>query len=269
MRGVMTLRGVVCGMFVAAYAALSIFIPAIAVASAPYKDAGAKGFIGFCDKHKKAITSGSIYDQPFIWTAVSSVPPPSVYSGKNGKASLYAFQPRRNVDPAEWLGDQMEAASLYTNARHPMSQAVAPDPPLLTFVQKFPPQWDGLVQLRMIFSKPGVPLGYGSYPATTIHVQGARWSVVDGGTVSCNVGKAISSLQLLLPKSKLTAPPAIKPGGYRPTSSASPQAAGETRAGVNPGGISGGDVVRVGLVALPVFGGSGWGFYLLRKRKAA
>jgi hypothetical protein len=250
--------------FMAAVMAVSIGLPAVA-ASLPYTDPDAKGFVAFCDKNRHPVSSGSLYDQPFVWTAVSSTPAPKGY--QDGKAILVAFQPREGVPPGQWSGRQLTASSTFTNPAHPMSQATYADDPLLFFTQAFPPKWEGLVQLRMYFSASESAVFRAPYPATTIRVTGDRWSVVSGGTVACNVGTATSIASKTLPKSALASPAPLTVAGStaQPTSGSRVQSVAK-RGSI--GGLSGADAVRVGLIAVALIGGIAGGFRFWRRRRS-
>ena len=231
----------------------------------PFKDPNARGFIGFCDKNRRPITSGSLYDQPFVWTAVSSSPAPKGY--EKGSAVLIAFQPREGVEPGLWSARQLHAPSTFTNPKHPMSQAVNIDDPLLFFVQAFPPKWDGLVQLRIYFAARNVGQYVQTYPATTIRVAGNRWAVVRGGTIPCNVGKATSIATEALPASRLASPPPLRVAG-NPLASSSTNAEGVAQGNSGAGG-GGLDVTTAGLIGVGLLGSGLGGLFLLRRRSGA
>jgi hypothetical protein len=197
----------------AALASVSAFVPSLSAAPAsaatvPFSDPNAKGYIGLCDRNGHPVTSGSLDDIPFVWTAVSSTPAPTGY--EHGKATLYAYQPRQHVAPSQWEGRMLTASSSFTNPAHPMAQATNGDSPLLWFVQAFPPQWNGLVQLRMFYSAANSSVDLSPYPATVLQVSGNRWSEISGGGVPCNVGKAVSAETVDLPASELVSPQTIK-----------------------------------------------------------
>jgi hypothetical protein len=252
----------------------AVQIPVIAATSLPFQDRSANGYIGLCDRQGHAITSGSIYDQPFVWTAVSSTP---TYKGyEKGKAVLLAYQPRKDVDPGEWSGRQLTAASSFTNPKHPMAQATNADDPLLFFLQSFPPRWDGLVQLRMHYGAPDSPTLQNPYPATVIRVTGERWTVVSGGKADCGAGSAVSDETKNLPKVALAAVPTLKVNGVvkgsQATSSPAPSASSNTQdvaSGIsNTGGGSAFSVVAVALAGIAVIGGGLAGLYVWRRRRS-
>jgi hypothetical protein len=158
----------------------------------PFTDTNAIGTLGFCDQSGHEVTSGKVGTGPFAWTAVSSVPAPAGYDTTRGRASLFVYQPIKDVDPGDWSGKQMTAASFYTNAAHPMAQATVLDPALVDFVSVFPPHWDGLVQFRMFFSAPLQPQHTETYPAAVVQVTGDSWTLVSGGHADCGAGKGVS-----------------------------------------------------------------------------
>jgi hypothetical protein len=183
--------------------ALSATAPAWAAQSGesntPYQDPSAVGRIGLCDKSGHEITSGSVNAKPFASRAVSTAAATSPYGASGRTATLYAFQPRQDVAPGDWSGDQLTATSRYTNAAHPMAQATAKDESLSEYMAEFAPSWDGLLQLRMFLGAPGQATYSYNYPATTIKVTGDTWRVVDPVSVACDSGSATSIESILLP----------------------------------------------------------------------
>ena len=173
------------------------------------------GRITLCDKNLKPITSGDIRKEPFVWRAVSDVPTTGAYFTSSGMATLYAFQPREKVPPAEWTGKQLTATSVYTNAKVPMVQSVPNDLALQDFVS-VAPLWDGLVQLRIFLSNDGVPVQSKPYAAAVIKVTGTTWKLVSGGGGACADGKAVSVATLLLTPSQTGASPSPKPARNTP-----------------------------------------------------
>lgn len=87
-----------------------------------------------------------------------------------------------------------------------MAQATYADPPLLYPDHSFPPHWDGLYQLRIIFSAPNTAPETSTYPAAVIRVSGNNWTLVRGGGSSCTAGSAESVESVLLPKSETAVP---------------------------------------------------------------
>jgi hypothetical protein len=275
----------------AVIAALIVTAPPATADSLPFTDQNANGYIGFCDKSGHQVTSGDIGVAPFTWLAVSSSPAPQGYPAGKGRGTLDVYQPRQNVDPGQWTGKQMTAASTYTNATHPMAQGTGADPALVDFTSVFPPSWDGLIEFRMYFTAPNSPEHSIPYPATVVRVSGTRWTVVSGGSVPCNAGSATSAETFSLPKSLLTqaanrstpgataAPSATassrsKPASGAATTVAPGQSAGSTNA---PGasnaaaatkkssGGSGGAIVGALIAAAVV--ASGAAAFLWRRRR--
>jgi len=253
---------VLAGIVLSAIITVSLAGVASAAGSVPYQDPNAVGYIGFCDTNGQAVTSGNINDQPPLSIAVSSEPAPPGYD--KGAAVLVAYQPRKGLDPGEWSGDLLTSGSVFTNPAHPMAKFTNADEPLIAFVGGYPPQWNGLIQLRMYFNGTNGDLGQfaQTYPATNIRISGNTWSVVDGGPASCDAGSATSLEELTLPKSTFKSP---TPSAHQSASSrtASPTPAdgagsgGENAAAAGSadgaGGSNSGFVVA-GLAAVAIIG---------------
>lgn len=286
---------------IAGIAAASVVVATHGTASAssvPFTDPNANGYVGLCNESGQPITSGSTLDDPFVWTALSSTPAPAGYA--HGRATLYVFQPRQNVPPGEWSGQQVTGSSSYTNPNHPMAQATSGDAPLISVDGAFPPQWNGLYQLRMYFTGVNLEPNTQSYPATVIRVSGEKWSVVQGGRVACNSGKAFSSEVSSLNKPSLQTPQSVivTPGTVRGATSGLSSSSGQGGAGgtqspsqggsskgpgqsdgsnalpaTEPvgaagkgGGMSGGTIAAMALISAAVLAGGGAGLTLWRRR---
>jgi hypothetical protein len=178
---------------------------AAAATKVPYTDPDAVGSIGLCDQQGQTLTSGSIYDKPFVWKAIDETAAPAPYNSAGATATLFAYQPRQGVDPGDWSGTQLGASARFTNPAHPTAALTGLDGSLSVFVADFPPQWNGFVQLRIYLGAPNEPAAGGSYDATNIRVNGDRWSVVGGSSVSCGSGSAVSLEQVLATTSAVAA----------------------------------------------------------------
>jgi hypothetical protein len=200
-----------------------VAMPAASATAIPFTDPNAHGSIGFCDSAAHEVTSGDIGAAPFTAYAVSSAPAPAGYgTDKQGRAALYAYQPIQYLDPGNWSGKQMSAASIFTNSRYPKSAQTVVDPALVDFTSAFPPHWDGLVQFRMFFSAPYRAPYASTYPTAVVKVAGNRWSLIQGGGVPCNSGKSTSVEVRSLPKSVFNnATPRATPGAAGATGSTS------------------------------------------------
>ena len=201
-----------------------------AAGAVPWTDTAVTGSIGLCDRSGHPVESGSVDTTPFVARAVSSVPAAPPYNKPGRTATLYAFQPRPGVAPGEWSGDMLTASTRYSNPAHPMTEATGADLSLAGFISEFPPDWDGLLQLRMYLSAPDEPAQSLSYASTTIKVNGSTWSVVSGGTGPCTAGTAESLESIVLPskdtKARHSAGP-IAPATTGPTAvTKQPAAAG-------------------------------------------
>lgn len=264
----------------------SLLAAPASAATVPFSDPNTNGYIGLCDRSGHPVTSGSLDDLPFVWTAVSSTPAPAGY--EHGKATLYAYQPRQHVAPAQWEGRMLTASSSFTNPAHPMAQATNGDSPLLWFVQAYPPQWNGLVQLRMFYSAANSPVDQSPYPATVLQVSGNRWFEISGGSVPCNVGKAVSAETVDLPSSELvspqtikvfnspagastsapstTQPPASNPQTGAGSSSKSKEAVGLPNSPTSSGGLATGAIVAIVVGAVALIGAVGTWIWRRRGR---
>lgn len=177
--------------------------PAASAATVPFQDQNAVASIGLCDAHGNPITSGSIDSHAFVTAAASSAPVPSNYSADKGaKATLYAFQPRKGVDPGQWSGFQLTGGSVFADPQHPLVSGTNLDPSLREFTSSYAPRWDGLVELRIYYTAPNAVVSRRSYPAAVLRVSGSTWTMVQGATnLHCDLSKVTSSERLLLPSS--------------------------------------------------------------------
>jgi len=225
-------RGLRIGL-VAAMLAATVMTPATAAGAdtGVPADANAKGFIGLCDQNNHNVTGGSINDTPFVWKAVSSMRPPSSVIGKGQNAVLDIFQPRPQVEAGDWSGDQLTAASFYTDANAPAAQSTLKDIPLSLIVKEYPPLVNGLYELRMFYGITSTANLYSAtYPATFIRVSGDRWSVVTGGTVNCAAAGANSlevatgQMSVKVAYGKPLPAPSGKPSAVATTATAVPPA---------------------------------------------
>jgi hypothetical protein len=245
----------------------------------PYTDPRAKGSITLCDSSGHPITSGNIHDRPTVAWVVSSTAAPAGYAVKNGKATLYAFQPRQQVNPAEWSGQQVSGSSLYTNPVHPMAEVTTGDKPVGDFVAAYPPKWDGLVELRLYLTAPNKLLYNVRYPTANLRVTGTTFVVVNPGNTSCTLGRALSNERVLLPASAFPKPSLASPrpstgSGANPgpttataAATASPAvsdiAAGQSSTDPSGGGSS---PVLIGLLGVAVVGALAVAWYVFRNR---
>ncbi len=223
-------------------AALSVAVPSAAASSSalPFHDANARGTLTFCNRANQPMTSGSLDTVPFAWKTISSAAAPTRYRGSDARATLAAYQPLQFVDPGDWSGSQLTGSSSFTSSAHPVAQATNGDPPLLNFVQAYPPHWRGLVEVRMLFSGVDLPQHISPYPAAVLSVKGNTWTLLSGGGGSCSEGSGVSDESVLLPKKKIDKQEKVVPAGE--TSSASPSAStpgsGSTQSAA-PGSSSG------------------------------
>jgi hypothetical protein len=259
------MRRIITAIVLAATATLTA--PAAIAASLPYSDSGATGYIGFCNAQGKQITSGLVNAQPFVYKAVSSVPPPLNYGGVGQKVTLHYYQPRLGVPAQEWTGYQMTGTSAYTNKDRPATVATKSDPPLLWPLQTLPAHWDNLVEMRLYFSIPGAPVWVRTYPVANLQISGNSWHQIDPKPISCSTGTVISDEQALLPPSTVnrtvSAPPASISAPSKPLASgiptthpsASPSASPLVASSSSPSGPSTSSIVVL-IVAVVLFAGT-------------
>jgi hypothetical protein len=175
--------------------------PAAAVA-VPFNDPNAQGAIGLCDATGRSIQSGSLLTYPFVAGAASTVAAPAGYgTDAGGHVTVYAFQPRLNVDPGEWSGFQLTGSSVYADAQHPLAVATVLDPALQEFLLAYPAHWNGLLQLRMYYTAPNKVVFRQTYPAAVLQAKAGRWTVLQGASMRCDLSKAVSGEKLNLPAS--------------------------------------------------------------------
>lgn len=171
--------------------------PAHAADGVPYVDPAVTGSIGLCDVHGHNVLTGKTTDNPFVWLAVGTTAAPAQYAAPGRTAFLAAYQPRKGAEPGEWSGYPLTPSSRYSNPQHPMSQFTPVSGSLQQFLVRYPPQWDGLVQLRLTLAGSNRPPRQAAYDATDIRVTGDTWQVVRGGTGPCTAGSATSESVLL------------------------------------------------------------------------
>lgn len=261
-----------------------------AAASLPFSDRNATASLGFCDMTGHEVKSGSIAAAPFAWYAMSTAAVPAGYD--KGKATLYAFQPIKNVDPGNWSGQQLTASSTFTNPNHPVAAGTVIDTALQDFDSAFPSKIDNLVQLRMYFNSPIKGQYRDTYPAAVVRVSGPTWTLVQGGGVPCTAGKGTSSETDALPRSAFSSvsrptPPTDAPKATRNTSSSVPTDHGTSngppstpestdatsgvaaRSSSSSGHGSAGVVAVIAAAVVIVVGGLGIYWYLRRRPDAA
>lgn len=203
----------------------------------PFDDSAAAGRLTLCDVRGDVATSGSVYTKPFVWRAVGSSPGSGAYASQGRTATLYGYQPIKDVDPSQWVGDYLTGSARYSNAARPMAAATAADRSLHDLLLAYPPKWDGMVQLRVFLSAPGQPGLTDDYNAATIRVTGDRWTLLSGGRTGCDSGTSLSNEDILLPHVRKLGTPA--PDATTTGPAASPAGAGGGARGTTsptPGG---------------------------------
>jgi hypothetical protein len=241
----------------------------------PFTDEYAHGLLTFCNKSNQPVTSGSLDAVPFSWKTVSSAEPPAGYRNSSGRVTLYAYQPLEYVDPGDWSGSQLTAASVFSNPSHPVAQATPADSPLLYFVQNYPPHWDGLVEIRMMYTAVNQEQLTTPYAMAVLRITGNTWTVVEGGNTPCSAGKGVSVETVMLPKRDLKQQSVVAastkkspaPGASSSAGAAggNGQSTGGSQAGgsgglaadtSSAGGLSAGALVGIGLGVLALIWGA-------------
>jgi hypothetical protein len=197
-------RSVLAGLSVGLLASLCPLATSAraSAASVPFTDPNVTGTLTLCNQKGQSVTSGSLYDIPFIWKVISSSPAPSGYK----EAYLAVAQPIEHVDPSGWFSYQMTSSTVFTNSNHPVSQLTYADQPLLQPYLQYPPYWEGYYQLRMFFTSPQQSPWTTSYPAAVIQVSGSSWTLIQGGGGSCRAGSGVSVEADRFPTSELDTP---------------------------------------------------------------
>ena len=255
----------------------------------PFTDPNQVGSLTLCNPHEQPITSGSLLTVPFVWRAVSTTRVPPGYT----RAELYLFQPIQYVDPGDWTGYQLTDGAVFSNPAHPMAQATYADAPLIWPDNSMSPHWDGLYELRMVFSSPNKQPWSFSYPTAVIKVTGNSWTLVEGGGSSCTDGTAESVESVLLPKSETAKPkPPAKgipyadrnkkpkkgsgspsttqaPGGSSTTTTVAPGGPSRSASGdpTGPPSTGGGSVGAIAAGAIGALVLAGGGTLLVRRRR--
>lgn len=219
--------------FVLALLAALAVVPAASARAddaVPYDDPAVTGSVGFCDVNGHNVYSGHVTDTPFVWRAVGTTAAAGEYAKPGGTAFIGAYQPRQGYDPGDWSGYVLNAPARYSNVAHPMAQSTPLSDPLNAFLERYPPKWQGIVQIRLLLGGVNRSPQLSRYDATDILVTGDTWRVVRGGTGPCSSGQAVSqSVILNLPGAKGTpSPGAVK---SPPSTSGSPatQVSGSAR----------------------------------------
>ncbi len=145
----------------------------------------------------------SLDAKPFIWRAIGSTGAPAGYR-KEGTATLYAFQPRQGVDPADWSGEQLTASSRFSLPAHPMAASTYADESLRMFLGDYPASWNGYVQLRLFLGAPGEGPLTDNYDAADLQVTGGTWHLLNNGPADCTTsGRSVSVESLTLSHQQL------------------------------------------------------------------
>jgi hypothetical protein len=176
---------VMCGV-------IGVATPALAASkTAPYVDKNSSGTISLCDQQGKLITQGSVATTPVAWKAVDSTAAPATYSVKGASATLYAYQPRKGVDPGDWSGEQLSGSATFASPAHPTAVLTGLDESLAEFIADYPATWDGFVELRIYLGAPDLVSHTRPYDTANIEVSGKSWHQLGTPAVACAAGSAV------------------------------------------------------------------------------
>jgi len=155
----------------------------------PYEDRTSVGQIALFNAQSNPITKGNVNDKPFVAYAVSNQKAPPPYDQPGRTATLLAFLPRHGVAPTDWEGEFMTLSTPYSDANRPTASGAAENTSLADLITHFPPDWDGLLQLRIYLGAPGERIKTDQYASASIRVSGDTWSII-GDTPSIAGGPA-------------------------------------------------------------------------------
>lgn len=159
---------------------------AAADVAVPYEDPSSAGAITLCSAEGQAVTGGSVDDSPFVPVVVGETPVPEGTDPTGAVGTLFAYQPRAGITPAEFSGAIISAAGLLVDPDQPAVAVQEGSWSLADFTSAFPADLDGLVQLRLYLGTPEAgTLTDQPYDTADLRVDGDRWELVRGGTASC------------------------------------------------------------------------------------
>ena len=178
-------------VLVAAVAVSAASFGAYGDSSVPYTDNSANGTITLCDYAGRPVKHGKVNDAPFVWAAVSSAAAEPAFATPGRTATLFAYQPRQGSLPGDWSGEQLTAGLTYADPAHPVAVANQDEGAAFkSFLDTYPTQWDGLVQLRVYLGAKNQGIQNTTYPTADIQVKGDTWTLLRGGNVPCDVANA-------------------------------------------------------------------------------
>lgn len=160
---------------------------------APYADPASTGGLTLCSADGKPVTGGRLADRPFADVVVGESAPAGA-DREGAVATLFAYQPREGVSPAEYSGSPITAATPYADPSRPATDVTAQAWSIKDFVTAFPAGFDGYVQLRLVLGSPARGTVTDHYDTADIKVDGDSWELVRGGHASCrNAAHAVTT----------------------------------------------------------------------------
>ncbi|XBB68628.1 hypothetical protein ABFU82_04740 [Nocardioides sp. WV_118_6] len=152
---------------------------------APYADPASTGALTLCSARGEAVSGGKTADRPFAGFVLGESALPDGADPTGAVATLYAYQPREGVSPAEFSGTTITAATPYADPARPAAVVTDQAWSLGDFVTAFPAGFDGYVQLRLVLGTPALGTVPDHYDTADIKVDGDTWELVRGGHASC------------------------------------------------------------------------------------
>ncbi|KAA1423916.1 hypothetical protein FE697_010210 [Mumia zhuanghuii] len=158
----------------------------------PYTDPQSTGLLTLCDESGKPVTEGRVDDTPFAPIVVGATPLDGRIPGDLvANATLYGYQPREAIEPLEFSGSPIGGPVPFVDHERPATRVVPDAWSIANFVEVFPADLDGYVQLRLITSVSGFGANTTSYDTADIKVDGESWHVVRGGHADCTGAAAL------------------------------------------------------------------------------
>lgn len=152
----------------------------------PYDDPQAAGAITLCSADGTPVTGGSVEDTPFADLAVGETGLPADLDPTGAVVTLFGYQPRQGVEPAEFSGIALTATGDVADPEQPAVGVTDDVYSISDFVTAFPADDDGFVQLRLYLGTPDAgTLTESPYDTADLRVDGDRWELVHGGDASC------------------------------------------------------------------------------------
>ncbi len=156
----------------------------------PYDDPRSTGSLTLCSADGEPVTEGSVDDRPFAAVVVGETGLPAKADPAGAVGTLYGYQPRAGVAPAEFSGSQITAATRLGEPAEPAVAVTADAWSIGDFAAAFPADLDGYVQLRLLLGTPAHGTLLDGYDTADLRIEGDTWHLVSGGRASCAGARA-------------------------------------------------------------------------------